>query len=82
MLIPTKHDHPDQTVVAMATLLLGHLMTHRTEKFDSLRKFAEQSVVGGEYLLPSALSLLYLFGLVEYRSKPDAFEYIENSALS
>lgn len=76
MLRPTKHSHPDRTVISMALLLLKHLKTSRVDEYDVLRKFAKKSVVGGDALFLPALNFLYLMGLIEYRPKTDAVEYV------
>jgi len=76
MLRPTKHTHPDQTVVSMAMVLLAHLMKKRLESYDGLRSLAAKTRRGGEVLFLPALSLLYLLGLIEYRSKTDSLEYV------
>jgi hypothetical protein len=41
-----------------------------------LRGYAKKSVIGGDVLFLPALNLLYLLGLVEYRPKTDALEYV------
>jgi hypothetical protein len=76
MLRPTKHSHPDRTVVNISALVLAHLKSRRVEEYDALRKYVKKSVRGGEFLFLPALNLLYLLGLVEYRPKTDAFEYV------
>lgn len=76
MLRPTKHSHPDRTIVNVSLLLLTRLKTRRLDDYDSLRKFAKKMVVGGDLLFLPALNFLYLLGLIEYRSKTDAVEYL------
>ena len=76
MLRPTKHSHPDRTVVNVALLLLTRLKSRRVDEYGVLRKFAKKSVIGGEVLFLPALNFLYLMGLVEYRPKTDAVEYV------
>jgi hypothetical protein len=76
MLRPTKHSHPDRTVINVALLLLARLKARRVEEYDVLRTFAKKAVVGGEVLFLPALNFLYLVGLIDYRSKTDAFEYV------
>jgi hypothetical protein len=76
MLRPTKHSHPDRTVINVALLLLTRLKTRRVDEYDVLRKFAKKSVVGGDVLFLPALNFLYLMGLIEYRPKTDAVEYV------
>jgi hypothetical protein len=76
MLRPTKHSHPDRTIVNVALLLLTRLKSRRVDEYGVLRKFAKKSVIGGEVLFLPALNFLYLMGLVEYRPKTDAVEYV------
>lgn len=76
MLRPTKHSHPDRTVINVSLLLLSRLKDRRVDEYDILRKFAKQNVVGGDVLFLPALNFLYLMGLVEYRPKTDAVEYV------
>jgi hypothetical protein len=76
MLRPTKHSHPDRTVINVALLLLARLKARRVDEYDVLRKFAKKSVVGGDVLFLPALNFLYLMGLIEYRPKTDAVEYM------
>ena len=81
MIRPTKHSHPDRTVVGVAVLLLARLRARRVEEYDALRKCARQ-IVGGDVLFLSALNFLFVLGLVEYRPKTDSFEYLgPNEAL-
>lgn len=75
MLRPTKHSHPDRTVINVAMLLLKHLRKRRLERYGDLQVLAKKSVAGGEVLLLPALSFLYILGLIEYRPKTDVIEY-------
>lgn len=76
MLRPTKHSHPDRTIINVAMLLLARLKTRRLDDYDSLRKYAKKAVIGGDVLFLPALNFLYLTGLIEYRPKTDAVEYV------
>lgn len=76
MLRPTKHSHPDRTVINVAMLLLTHLRKRRLERYSDLQVFAKGAVTGGDLLLLPALSFLFILGLVEYRPKNDAVEYL------
>lgn len=76
MLRPTKHSHPDRTVISVSLLLLARLKARRVDEYDVLRKFAKKSVVGGDVLFLPALNFLYLMGLIEYHPKTDAVEYV------
>lgn len=76
MLRPTKHSHPDRTVINLSLLLLARLKTRRLDDYDSLRKYAKKAVAGGDVLFLPALNFLYLLGLIEYRPKTDAVEYV------
>ncbi len=75
MLRPTKHAHPDKTVIAVAALLLHRLKKQRVESFDGLRRYLSATREGVGALFLPALNLLFALGLVEYRPKTDAFEY-------
>lgn len=82
MLRPTKHSHPDRTVINIAMLLLKHLRKRRLERYSDLQMFSKKAAAGGEVLLLPALSFLFLLGLIEYRPKTDAIEYVgPNEAL-
>ncbi len=76
MLRPTKHSHPDRTVINVSLLLLSRLKDRRFDKYDVLRKIAKQHVVGGDVLFLPALNFLYLLGLIEYHPKTDIVEYV------
>jgi hypothetical protein len=76
MLRPTKHSHPDRTVMNVALSILTRLKVRRLEEHDSLRNFVKKTVKGGDVLFLPALSFLYLLGLIEYRPKTDAVEYV------
>ena len=76
MLRPTKHSHPDRTVINASLLLLLRLKKNRFDEYDGLRKFVKKNVVGGDVLFLPALNFLYLMGLIEYRPKTDAVEYV------
>lgn len=76
MLRPTKHSHPDRTVINVSLLLLARLKTRRLADYDSLRKFAKKSVSGDDVLFLPALNFLYLLGLIDYRPKTDSVEYV------
>lgn len=76
MLRPSKHSHPDRTVVSVALLLLARLKSKRLEEYAMLRKLAKKRISGGDVLFLPALNLLYLLGLIEYRPKTDAIEYV------
>lgn len=76
MLRPSKHSHPDKTVVNIALLLLARLKSKRVDEYDSMKNYSRKAVVGGEVLFLPALNFLYLLGLIDYRPKIDALEYV------
>lgn len=76
MLRPTKHSHPDRTVVNVALHLLKRLRKQRVDRYGELRNFAKRVVSGGDVLFLPALNFLFLLGLIEYRPKTDAIEYV------
>lgn len=76
MLRPTKHSHPDRTIISISLLLLARLKLRRVDDYDALRKYAKKSVSGGDVLFLPALNFLFLMGLIDYRPKTDAVEYV------
>lgn len=76
MLLPNKHSHPDQTVLAAAAAALGALRRFRAMSYDELKTASQVRVKDIDYLFTPAVSLLHLLGLVEYRSASDTFEYL------
>jgi len=76
MLRPTKHSHPDRTVINVSLLLLVRLRTRRLEDYDSLLKYVKKLVIGGDVLFLPALNFLYLMGLIDYHPKTDSIEYV------
>lgn len=76
MLRPTKHSHPDRTVINVSLILLARLKARRLDDYDDLLKYAKRAVSGGDVLFLPALNFLYLLGLIEYRPKTDAMEYV------
>lgn len=76
MLRPTKHSHPDRTVLNLAMLLLVRLKARRLEPYDALRGYTRKAVAGGDFLFLPALNVLYLLGLIDYHRKTDSFEYV------
>jgi hypothetical protein len=76
VLRPTKHSHPDRTVINASVLLLGRLKHRRLEEYDSLLKFMKKTVSGGDVLFLPALNFLFLLGLIYYRPKTDSIEYV------
>lgn len=81
MLRPTKHSHPDRTVINVSLLLLLRLKKKRVEDYSALRNYAKKSVIGGDVLFLPALNFLFLMGLIDYRPKTDAVEYIGSNEI-
>lgn len=82
MLRPTKHSHPDRTVIRVALILLARLRARRLEEYGALLRYARKAAVGGDVLFLPSLNFLYLMGLVDYHPKTDAIEYVgPNEAL-
>lgn len=76
MLRPTKHSHPDRTVINVALLLQQHLKKHRLDEFKNLHDYAKKAVNGGDVLFLPALNFLFLLGLIDYRPKTDVIVYL------
>jgi hypothetical protein len=60
----------------VSLLLLGRLKARRLDSYDNLRNYSKKAVSGGDVLFLPALNFLYLLGLIEYRPKTDAIEYL------
>lgn len=75
MLLPNKHSHPDETVLAAATLLLKTLRRKRAVQYDELKAALNRRSGSSDYLFTPAVSLLFLLGLVDYKETVDTFEY-------
>jgi hypothetical protein len=56
--------------------LLGRLRAKRLADYDTLRALSKSKVDGGDVLFLPAVSFLFIMGVVEYRPKNDAFEYV------
>jgi ABC-3C biological conflict system middle component len=82
MLRPTKHSHPDRTVIYVSLFILERLMNRRLDDYGNLRWLAKKSIPGGDILFLPALNFLYLLGLIEYHPKTDAVEYVGPNASS
>jgi hypothetical protein len=76
MLRPNKHTNPDRSVLMLSTVLLARLKKSRIEGYSALVDHAVQQTQDGDTLFAGAISLLFLLGLVEYRSRTDSFEYV------
>ena len=82
MLRPSKHAHPDRTVINVALLLLARLRVQRLCDYDALLTYARKAVSGGDVLFLPSLNFLFLLGLIEYHPKTDAIEYVgQNEAV-
>ena len=75
MLRPSKHSHPDRTVINVALLMLVHLKARRVVEYEKLRAFAKKSVIGGDVLFLPALNFLFLMGRINYLPKTDSIEF-------
>ena len=79
MIRPSKHNHPDKTLIYASYLMLDKLSSQRIMKYDDLLAYIKSKITSGEFLFLPALDFLYLLGLVEYRAKIDSIEYTERS---
>lgn len=75
---PTKHSHPDKTVIYASFLMLKELKKKRLVPYTKLLTLVKDNITSGEYLFAPALNFLFLLGLVEYQPKTDMLEFIEN----
>ena len=75
MLRPTKHNHPDQTVIHLSVILLKQVKKKRIVGYEELLKLSKDQIKGGVFLFQDTLNLLFLLGLIEYHGKSDSVEY-------
>jgi len=76
MIQPSKHAHPDKTLIAVTFTLLKQLRARRSAEFDELRQHLSKRNPETASLFLPAMNLLFLLGLVVYRKHNDSFEYI------
>ena len=76
MLRPNKHSDPSLTVLPIAGRILAILRTRRIASVSMLRDQICRDRTEAEPLLVPAFHTLYLLGLIAYRGKVDAFEYV------
>jgi hypothetical protein len=75
MIQPSKHAHPDKTLVAVTATLLKQLKGKRSIQFDELKGHLAKRNPDTVSLFLPAINLLFLLGLVIYRKHNDSFEY-------
>ncbi len=75
MIRPSKHSHPDLTIVSVAYVILKHLKKRRTETYSDLLSVIEHHRESSRALFLPAVNLLFLLGLIRYIPKSDRFEY-------
>ena len=80
MIRPSKHSHPDQTIVYASAVILRHLASKRVAQYDSLRQVVLKLIPTGKVLFIPAVNLLYALGVITYHPKSDSFEYTPNAS--
>jgi hypothetical protein len=68
-------------VINVSLLLLVRLKKQRVEDYSALRNYVKNSVAGGDVLFLPALNFLFLMGLIDYRPKTDAVEYVGSNEI-
>lgn len=76
MLRPTKHMNPDRSALALAAVLLVRLKRTRIQGYSALVEYACKEMPDGDTLFSAAIALIFVLGLVEYKSNSDTFEYV------
>ncbi|WP_339367050.1 ABC-three component system middle component 8 [Photorhabdus sp. RW14-46] len=51
----------------------------RIENYSDLLSYTKKAVSGGDVLFLPALNFLFIMGIIEYRPKTDAIEYVANN---
>lgn len=75
MLFPSKHDNPDQTVLAVSCIMIKYLQRYKVVKYQALLDHCKDRAQRIEYLFTPSISLLFLLDLVRYLPKSDSFEW-------
>jgi hypothetical protein len=76
MIRPSKHAHPDLTVMSVAYVILARLTAKRTENYSDLVALVEKQTASSKTLFLPALNLLFMLGLIRYLPKSDRFEFM------
>lgn len=76
MIRPSKHSHPDLTVLSVSYVILDRLTKKRTETYADLLQLVERRTKNAKALFLPAINLLFLLGLITYLPKVDRFEII------
>lgn len=76
MLRPTKHSHPDKTVIYATIRILSRLKKSRIDNYSDLLDYTKKNIAGGNVLFLPALNFLFLMGLIKYHPKNDSIEYV------
>lgn len=79
MIRPSKHAHPDLTVVSVSFVILERLKSKRTETYSDLLQLVEKRTKKAKTLFLPAINLLFLLGLIKYLPKVDRFELATKS---
>ncbi len=77
MLFPSKHDDPDQTVIAVASTMIKYLTRYRVVEYGALVEHCVKRKHRVDYLFSPALGLLFVLGLINYLPKSDSFEWLQ-----
>ncbi|MFL5481941.1 MAG: ABC-three component system middle component 8 [Gemmatimonadaceae bacterium] len=76
MLRPNKHSDPSLTVVPVAANALQLVRSQRIVSLTDLRLRLNNTRAEVDPLIVPALHTLFLLGLIAYRRKADAIEYV------
>lgn len=79
MIRPSKHAHPDLTIISVAYVVLERLKAKRTESYADLVGLVEKRTASAKTLFLPAVNLLFMLGLIRYLPKADRFEYLATS---
>lgn len=78
MILPTKHEHPDATVMALCIRLMKQLRRQQVVPYAALYATSRRTGHNCEPLFGPALSLLYLLDKIEYLAPSDSFRWKED----
>ena len=78
MILPSKHEHPDLTLLTISAVLLKRIKKAKVESLGDLRAILREHRPEADPMLMPALFLLYLLGLIEYHPKTDTIAYVRS----
>lgn len=78
MLVLKKYANPKETLIFASYVLLKELKNKRISSVSELHATLQKRISAADSLFLPALSLLFVLGKVEYHTKNDEIEYLND----